>query len=519
VQDLIIDAPDGGVALSTFGDVGSPVIRAASGAQGATGLVLYGSSTATSANIQMDDNGQPANRGLDIAESVGNWAGDATISGSVIDSMDGVNASNGFSLKTTVLVTGQRGIDVLCAGSADIDTVVHTVTGGYGLRATSSTQCGPADPAIVDVRHLTLVAENAFAGPALRVFANQNGLARITVRSSIVLGFESVVEKVVDTVPGTKAELKVGYSLADLTLITPQSNDGPATNLGGNFVADPLFSDAPARDYGQRWPSPTIDAGHPLPLAAGESLTAFNGPRLVDGNGDGTARRDAGAYEYNGPAPRVTASPNPVVVGEPVTFDASGTTFHVGPIRFAWSWDDGGSAGNSATATHAFSTPGTHTGTVTVTDNGGQAAPQPFSVVVNAAPAGEQPGGPGTPANPSAPPVPSVPPSATAADTAAPSFTAKLLKKRFKRKKGGTLQLRLSEPATVSVLVERCTKHKGRRCTRYKRASSKSLQSPAGTSRIALKGLRTGLHRVRVQATDGAGNRSPERTAAFTVTR
>jgi hypothetical protein len=245
VQDLIIDAPDGGVALSTFGDVGSPVIRAASGAQGATGLVLYGSSTATSANIQMDDNGQPANRGLDIAESVGNWAGDATISGSVIDSMDGVNASNGFSLKTTVLVTGQRGIDVLCAGSADIDTVVHTVTGGYGLRATSSTQCGPADPAIVDVRHLTLVAENAFAGPALRVFANQNGLARITVRSSIVLGFESVVEKVVDTVPGTKAELKVGYSLADLTLITPQSNDGPATNLGGNFVADPLFSDPP----------------------------------------------------------------------------------------------------------------------------------------------------------------------------------------------------------------------------------------------------------------------------------
>jgi hypothetical protein len=106
-----------------------------------------------------------------------------------------------------------------------------------------------------------------------------------------------------------------------------------------------------------------------------------------------------------------------------------------------------------------------------------------------------------------------------ATDTAAPSLTAKLLKKRFSRKKGGSLRLQLSEAATVSVLVERCTKLRRRRCTRYKRASLKAVKSPQGASRVALKRLRAGLHRVRVQATDAAGNRSAQRTAGFTVTR
>ncbi|MEA2444955.1 MAG: hypothetical protein QOJ12_2247, partial [Thermoleophilales bacterium] len=84
VQDLQIHAPDRGTALSTFGNVGSAVIRTASGAQGATGLALFGSTLATSVDIQMDDNGQPGSRGLSINESAGNWAGDTTITNSVI---------------------------------------------------------------------------------------------------------------------------------------------------------------------------------------------------------------------------------------------------------------------------------------------------------------------------------------------------------------------------------------------------------------------------------------------------
>jgi hypothetical protein len=422
-------------------------------------------------------------------------------------------------------------MDVKCAGSVDIRNVVHTVTAGYGLEVGSTTQCGPADPAIVDARHLTLVSEAPFNGPALRSEANQGGTARITARSSIVRGFGSVVERSATNDPGTVAEVKVGHSLADLTLVGSNSNAGGATDLGGNFVADPLFIDAPARDYRQRWPSPTIDAGDPLPTDLGDPSDPTHDisgvPRVLDGNGDGTARRDPGAYEYDGPAPRVSVSPNPAVVGQPVTFDGSQTTHIFGPISRVWSWDDGGTAGSPAqdvvTVTHAFSTPGTHTGMLTVYDSASNVERQPFSVVVNAAPSppGPAPADPGTPAPGDAlgPVNPPALPGAPAADTAAPSLTAKLVKKRFSRKKGGSLQLKLSEAATVSVLVERCTKLKRRRCTRYRRASSKTVKSPQGTSRIALKGLRTGLHRVRVQATDAAGNRSVQRSAGFTVTR
>jgi PKD repeat protein len=529
IDRVRIQAPDGGIGLLTSGRVQNLTIESASGAQGATGLSLAGSSLANNVSVRMDDNGVPVNRGVLVNESVGAWAGDTRIVDSYIESTDGLVTGNGLLLERTRLVTAGRGMDVRCAGSVDIRNVVHTVTAGYGLEVGSSSQCGPEDPAIVDVRHMTMVAEGPFAGPALRSEANQGGVARITARSSIVHGFFSVVERTATNDPGTVAEVKVGHSLADLTLVGSNSGSGGATDLGGNFVADPLFIDGPARDYRQHWPSPTIDAGDPLPTDLGnpsDPVQDISGvPRVLDGNGDGTARRDPGAYEYDGPAPRVSVSPNPAIVGQPVTFDASQTTQIFGPISRVWSWDDGGTAGSPgqdvATVTHAFSTPGTHTGTLTVYDSASNVERQPFSVVVNAVPANQPPPDPEQPSTTSTATAPLGPatPGTVAADTAAPSLTAKLLKKRFKRKKGGTLQLRLSEAAAVSVLVERCTKRRGRRCTRYRRASSKTVKSPQGTSRIALKGLRAGLHRVRVQATDGAGNRSAQRTAAFTVTR
>jgi PKD repeat protein len=345
------------------------------------------------------------------------------------------------------------------------------------------------------------------------------------MRSSIVLGFTRVIRVQQGTQVGTTSSIQAGHSLVDLTLVDPQNPGNFATDLGGNFTGDPLFRDAPARDYRQLWHSPVIDAGHPLPLGPGESTTDLLGtPRLFDSDGDGIQRRDAGAFEYDAAAPKVSVSPNPAVVGQPITFDASQSHSIYGPREYAWTWDDGGSAGDVVSVTHTFSTPGTHTGTLTMGDNSGNPrAVQPFSVVVSAAQANQAPPDPDPPpptsSNPLGPVNPSGSQGSVVADTAAPSLTAKLLKKRFSRKKGGSLQLQLSEAATVSVLVERCTKRKGRRCTRYRRATSKSVKSPAGSSRVGLKGLRTGLHRVRVQATDAAGNRSAQRTTTFTVTR
>ncbi len=64
----------------------------------------------------------------------------------------------------------------------------------------------------------------------------------------------------------------------------------------GNIDEYPLFVNADAGDLRLRWFSPCVDAGSDA-AAVGEQDCDGN-PRVVDGNGDGVARVDMGAYEY-----------------------------------------------------------------------------------------------------------------------------------------------------------------------------------------------------------------------------
>ena len=69
--------------------------------------------------------------------------------------------------------------------------------------------------------------------------------------------------------------------------------------LGG----DPGFT-APPTDLSLRADSPLVDAGDPAPLAPHEPQEdALGDVRAVDGNGDGSARRDVGALERRPPLP------------------------------------------------------------------------------------------------------------------------------------------------------------------------------------------------------------------------
>jgi hypothetical protein len=69
---------------------------------------------------------------------------------------------------------------------------------------------------------------------------------------------------------------------------------------GGNISADPQFARERRRiSYQLTAGSPAIDTGSPTSVAG--NIDAAGRPRVVDGNGDGTAVIDCGAYELKPP--------------------------------------------------------------------------------------------------------------------------------------------------------------------------------------------------------------------------
>lgn len=101
-----------------------------------------------------------------------------------------------------------------------------------------------------------------------------------------------------------------GDDLNGCTATYSDISDGdPGT---GNISADPLFVNAPTGDYRLRPGSPCIDAGT---NEGAPTQDIIGNPRPIDGDRDGTAITDMGAYEYVPPAP---PSPTPPAPGGPV---------------------------------------------------------------------------------------------------------------------------------------------------------------------------------------------------------
>jgi hypothetical protein len=82
----------------------------------------------------------------------------------------------------------------------------------------------------------------------------------------------------------------------------------PDCTVSDNILADPFFVDPEAGDYHLQAGSLAIDAG--LPVDPALSPVDLDGnPRVADGDSDGTAETDMGAYEYVPTSPNDTTPP------------------------------------------------------------------------------------------------------------------------------------------------------------------------------------------------------------------
>lgn len=304
------------------------------------------------------------------------------------------------------------------------------------------------------------------------------------------------------------AWLNVDFSDYDPAKAYSSGGDGLLVQGTHNVTVDPLFLDGPGGDYRLKSTSAVLDLGDSAAPAAGESATDLAGKaRIVDGDGNGSARRDIGAFEYgrNAPVAAVTASKDAVAPGESITFDGSGSA-DPDPgesVTFAWTFDDGGSA-TSATASHAFSTAGAHSATLTVTDPVGRTGTASKTVTVSApaappgGPSGSPPGGPGS--------------GSLVVDGDPPGTRVTLAAIQRGTSVGATV--RCDEACTIAGTVELAAGSRGTRGTVLGRVSAKLTK--AGKVRVVVRLSARGRSRLqkaghlrvvlRIRSSDGAGN-------------
>ena len=113
------------------------------------------------------------------------------------------------------------------------------------------------------------------------------------MRGSHVTRWELDAERSAGTVSIRASDYPAGAHLVEGAGTTTLTEPEP------NIDADPLFVDALAGNYELSDGSPAIDASYSPPLAPDESPTDLLGaPRIQDGNADGIAARDMGAFEH-----------------------------------------------------------------------------------------------------------------------------------------------------------------------------------------------------------------------------
>ena len=389
IHDIgVVLAATPSAGIITNGLVSNVSVKGAAGATGASGLVLGKGASVAHATVTLPAGGtgiritdtatvvdSTVAVGSDGATSIGVLAEGSTLPDPI--SLKRLRISAGHPLQAD---SGQVQI-------ADSLLDLGATPFGVGLLAHSDVN-GPS--VFIGADRVTIVGHDDVAGLQTGAEAAATGVGAtvgVTLENSVIANVRDAAIR----------SASAGYAHFGLhhTVYTPgaffqDQNTGTGTGTlepDGVTAADPRFVDAAAGDYRPRADSALIDASAPASIALGPTDLAGL-PRLVDGNGDGSALADLGAFEYQRTAPAVAAaaaSPAQPTAGQQVTFSGTATDADPGEL-LAGSWAFGdGSTGVGLTATHAYGAPGSYTATFTATDPVGLKATR--SVTIDVAPA------------------------------------------------------------------------------------------------------------------------------------
>ena len=255
--------------------------------------------------------------------SGGGEPGSAVIEGSTVRAARTIVASDPgvpfLATRSILQATGGGAAVEASGGVADIENTLVLSRGDSPLRALS---LAGGDGAQIAADHVTLVNGDGGGYAALGAqVTGGTGDATVVLENAIARGFARAFDRSAPDDPALgNANVTIRYSNL---LIGPvvSTGDGQVDTETGNIDLDPLFGGP--LDYHLLKGSPSIDAGNPDPGPPAEA--DFEGfDRVTDGNGDGTVRRDMGAFEF----PTVPAGPSvggfgfTFAPGDPTQFEA-----------------------------------------------------------------------------------------------------------------------------------------------------------------------------------------------------
>jgi hypothetical protein len=290
VHDVRVDLPVN-AALSTYGLATDGVVRRVSvmakeaqQTNGVTGVALFGGTLADA----IVDVGANNTVGVLMGDEGGTLR-DSSVSGKIA-----VSAPYGALIERSRLAGATHGVTIqrnqTTIRSSEI--VVSDPTGaGIGAYAGSG-----ADDAVV-VDGTTILGPGTANSKGILAGNGYNPAAQVdvTLTNSLVRGFGNPLR----ATGGAPGSVHIAASWSDYA--AGSSGDASAgisiTEFHISNVGDAGF--AGPGDHHLVKGSPLVDAGDP---AAQQGLDLASNPLVADGNADGMARRDIGAYELPGPA-------------------------------------------------------------------------------------------------------------------------------------------------------------------------------------------------------------------------